>query len=40
MKQLLEQYFGFSTFRDGQEEVIQRLVDGQSAAAIFPNGIR
>ena len=38
MKQLLEQYFGFSTFRDGQEQVIQRLVDGQSAAAIFPTG--
>lgn len=38
MKQLLEQYFGFSTFRDGQEQVIQRLIDGQSAAAIFPTG--
>lgn len=38
MKQLLEQYFGFSTFRAGQEQVIQALINGQSAAAIFPTG--
>ena len=38
MKQLLEQHFGFSTFREGQEQVIQALVNGQSAAAIFPTG--
>lgn len=38
MQQLLEQYFGFSTFREGQEQVIQALVNGQSAAAIFPTG--
>lgn len=38
MLQLLQQYFGFSTFRAGQEEVIQALFAGHSAAAIFPTG--
>ncbi|WP_019616048.1 RecQ family ATP-dependent DNA helicase [Psychromonas ossibalaenae] len=38
MHQLLQQYFGFSTFREGQEQVIQALVNGNSAAAIFPTG--
>ena len=38
MKQLLEQHFGFSSFREGQERVIQALVNGYSAAAIFPTG--
>lgn len=38
MLQLLQQYFGFSTFRAGQEKVIQALFEGQSAAAIFPTG--
>jgi len=34
----LQQYFGFSTFREGQESVIQALLDGHSAAAIFATG--
>ncbi|MBB1274432.1 ATP-dependent DNA helicase RecQ [Psychromonas sp. SR45-3] len=34
----LQQYFGFSQFRPGQEPVIQALLDGHSAAAIFPTG--
>lgn len=38
MKQLLKQYFGFDEFRAGQEQVIQALINGQSAAAIFPTG--
>jgi len=38
MENLLQQYFGFSTFRDGQAPVIQALLNGQSAAAIFPTG--
>ena len=38
MKQSLEQHFGFSTFRAGQEQVIAALLNGQSAAAIFPTG--
>ena len=38
MLQLLQRYFGFSHFRAGQEQVIQALFDGHSAAAIFPTG--
>ncbi len=38
MKNLLQQYFGFSEFRGGQEAVISTLLNGQSAAAIFPTG--
>lgn len=38
IEQELERYFGFSSFRTGQREVIERIVKGQSAAAIFPTG--
>ena len=38
MHSLLKQYFGFSEFRPGQAQVIDALVNGQSAAAIFPTG--
>ncbi|WP_374496630.1 RecQ family ATP-dependent DNA helicase [Vogesella indigofera] len=34
----LAQYFGFDGFRDGQREVVQALLDGHSAMAIFPTG--
>jgi ATP-dependent DNA helicase RecQ len=34
----LEQYFGFNQFREGQQPVIEKVVNGQSAAAIFPTG--
>ncbi len=34
----LKKYFGFDSFRKGQEEVISRIVSGVSAAAIFPTG--
>ena len=36
--QTLQQYFGFDTFREGQEAVISTVVAGSSAAAIFPTG--
>ncbi len=36
--QTLQQYFGFDTFREGQEAVISTVVAGNSAAAIFPTG--
>ena len=36
--QMLEQYFGYTEYRDGQEAVITRLLSGQSAAAVFPTG--
>ncbi|MFM5744561.1 ATP-dependent DNA helicase RecQ [Aeromonas veronii] len=35
---LLNQYFGFSALRSGQEAVLSRVLAGQSAAAIFPTG--
>lgn len=38
IEQTLKQYFGFETLRQGQAEVIQHIMDGQSAAAIFPTG--
>ena len=36
--QALQQYFGFKEFRTGQSEVIERILGGRSAAAIFPTG--
>ncbi len=34
----LQKYFGFNTFKKGQKDVISRILDGDSAAAIFPTG--
>ena len=34
----LQQYFGFDRFRGGQREVIECLMEGRSAAAVFPTG--
>ncbi len=36
--QLLQHHFGHAAFREGQLEVIQRILDGQSALACFPTG--
>ena len=38
LTQLLHEKFGLSDFRSGQLAVIQRLLNGKSAAAIFPTG--
>ncbi|WP_298444005.1 RecQ family ATP-dependent DNA helicase [uncultured Ferrimonas sp.] len=35
---LLQQHFGFSEFRPGQQQTIEHLLQGHSAAAIFPTG--
>lgn len=35
---VLQERFGFSTFREGQEPVVAALLQGQSAAAVFPTG--
>lgn len=35
---LLQKHFGFSQFRPGQKEVIEHLLAGRSAAAVFPTG--
>ncbi len=34
----LQQYFGFDEFRPGQREVMEHLLAGHSAAAVFPTG--
>ncbi len=34
----LQTYFGFDTFRPGQREVMEHLLAGKSAAAVFPTG--
>ncbi|MEN6334724.1 MAG: RecQ family ATP-dependent DNA helicase [Phycisphaerales bacterium] len=38
METELQKHFGFGSFRAGQKDVIARILDGQSAAAIFPTG--
>ena len=38
LKQQLQKHFGFNTFLKGQEDVIRKVLDHQSAAAIFPTG--
>jgi len=35
---LLQQHFGFDTFKPGQREVVAHLLAGRSAAAVFPTG--
>jgi len=34
----LKRHFGFETFRPGQEAVVEHLMAGHSAAAVFPTG--
>jgi ATP-dependent DNA helicase RecQ len=38
MQQLLQQYFGFSEFRPGQQRVIEAIVEKGAALAVFPTG--
>ena len=38
IKNTLNQKFGFKNFRSGQKEVIERLLSGNSAIAVFPTG--
>jgi len=38
MEKELQNYFGFSSFKQGQKEVINKIMNGESAAAIFPTG--
>jgi ATP-dependent DNA helicase RecQ len=35
---ILKETFGFDSYREGQEEVIQKLLAGESALAVFPTG--
>lgn len=38
LESLLKQYFGYTSFRPGQHEVIQTLLDGRDCLAIMPTG--
>ena len=38
VRNALQQHFGFDHFRPGQEQVIDHLLAGRSAAAVFPTG--
>ena len=38
LKFYLKKYFGYSSFKEGQEEVIKALIDQKDAVAILPTG--
>jgi len=38
INEALHHHFGFDSFNDGQKEVIEHLMSGQSTAALFPTG--
>ena len=38
MERLLKQLYGYDTFKEGQKEVIQRVVEGRDVLALFPTG--
>lgn len=37
-QETLKQYFGYDSFRDGQENIIDTILSGQDALAIMPTG--
>ena len=37
-KDVLKRYFGFSDFREGQEDIISRIIEGKDVLAIMPTG--
>jgi superfamily II DNA helicase RecQ len=37
-RELLASRFGFTAFREGQERVVEALLAGRSALAVFPTG--
>ena len=38
VRQTLQRVFGFTSFRAGQDQVIEKILAGQSALAVFPTG--
>lgn len=39
LESLLKKYFGYSTFRSGQREVIEQLIEGKDVIALLPTGM-
>ena len=37
-QELLKKYFGYETFRKGQEEIIDHILEGQDCLGIMPTG--
>ena len=35
---ILKQYYGYSSFRDGQEEIIREILNGNDVLTIMPTG--
>ncbi len=38
LKTALNKYFGFNTFRNGQEEIIKAIIDNKNVLAVMPTG--
>ena len=38
IEQTIQERFGFSDFKPGQQQVVEKIIAGESAAAIFPTG--
>jgi ATP-dependent DNA helicase RecQ len=36
--EVLEKYYGYKTFRKGQEDIIQKIINGEDVLAIMPTG--
>ena len=36
---ILKDTFGYENFRDGQEDLIKRLIDKEDVLAVFPTGV-
>lgn len=39
LEELLHKHFGYSSFRPGQKEVIEKLIEGQDVIALLPTGM-
>ena len=37
-QEILQQFFGYSSFRKGQQEIIDAILDGKDILAVMPTG--